>query len=110
MEQIELTKMEYPKECRYCIYWELLPPNEQKEGWGVIGACTSPRCKCDTSDYWTRCENFTEITCRPIWEEQVSKLPNRGKGITIKEAMLEVRVDITERVIRNKHGIIIERY
>lgn len=107
---LDTTTPTYPPECRYCIHWQPLPLNQQKEGWGVNGYCNSPRCLCDTSPSWTRCEDHTPITDKPSWTDEVRALPNRGIGIYIKQELLDVEVDIQEHVIRNKHGVVIERY
>ena len=45
MEQMTIDDVEHKveHECRNCQYWELLPINEQKEGWGIDGYCNVHR-------------------------------------------------------------------
>lgn len=111
MNQLTIdTSNKYPQECRYCVHWQLMPLNQQKEGWGVNGYCNSPRCMSDTLPYWTRCEDHTPVEEKPSWENEVWKLKNTGFAGFIKEQLLDVKIDTREKKIYNKHGIIIKSF
>lgn len=109
MEQMTIDDVEckVEHECRNCQYWELLPINEQKEGWGIDGYCNVHR---ENMRYWTRCPEFSEITDEPSWVENLKNAPNRGFAINLKEILFGWNVNLSERKIYNKHNVEIHGY
>ena len=109
---LEEAIKENPKEprCKYCKHWQLLPLNEQTEGWGVKGECLNPNFKNFTTSHSSRCAEFQEWDTEPEWLEEIRQLKNRGKNIYIKESILDIKINLWEEKIYNKNGVEIKGF
>lgn len=78
-----------PKEarCKNCIYWQLLPVEEIKEGWTVDGECLNPNYRTYTTSAKSRCREFKEWEKEPDWRKQAKKLKEGGKNEWIKKVL-----------------------
>ena len=92
--------------CMNCKHWELLPLNEQTEGWPSKGMCNNPKFRTFTTSAKSSCrEEFEERDSDPSWLQEIRQLPNKGKNIYIKEELLQIEIDLWKKKIYNKNGV-----
>lgn len=85
----EIIKTIEPKEhrCKNCKHWQLLPVEEQKEGWGVKGECLNPNYRPYTTSATSRCGEYKEWQTEPEWRKQARELKEGGKNEYIKSIL-----------------------
>lgn len=75
MKQLSIYEIEQekkPKRCANCVYWELLPADQQPRRWTTCGYCN--RHSQDIVYFNNGCEFYNEWTEEPYWRKQLKQL------------------------------------